>query len=121
METAKQGKETAVNNAKKYQNEQIPRAEANADKILQEAEASKAARIAEAEGQAERFARMYEEFQKYPLITKQRMFYETMEEVLPGLKVIITDGNTQQLLPIESFNSGTEQASGQQEGKEAAE
>ncbi len=103
VETAKQGKETAVNNAKKYQNEQIPRAEANADKITQQAEADKQARIAEAEGQAERFDRMYAEYQKYPLITKQRMFYEAMEEVLPGVKVIITDGNTQELLPIESF------------------
>ncbi|MCR5675122.1 MAG: FtsH protease activity modulator HflK [Lachnospiraceae bacterium] len=106
VETAKQGKETAVNNAKKYQNEQIPRAEANADKITQQAEADKAARIAEAQGQAERFSQMYQEYQKYPLITKQRMFYEAMEDVLPGLKVIISDGNTQELLPIDSFGTG---------------
>ncbi len=105
VETAKQGKETAVNNARKYQNEQIPRAEANADKITQSAEAAKAARIAEAEGQAERFSQMYDAYQKYPLITKQRMYYEAMEEVLPGTKVIITDGNTQEMLPIESFTA----------------
>ncbi|MBR5116483.1 MAG: FtsH protease activity modulator HflK, partial [Lachnospiraceae bacterium] len=115
VETAKQGKETAVNNARKYQNEQIPRAEANADKIRQSAEAAKAARIAEAEGQVERFSQMYDAYQKYPLITKQRMYYETMEEVLPGTKVIITDGNTQEMLPIESFTAVSESVSGADE------
>ena len=38
-----------------------------------------------------------------PLITKQRLFYETLEEVLPGVKVIITDGTTETMLPLESF------------------
>ena len=45
-----------------------------------------------------------EEYQKYPLITKKRLFYETMEDILPELKVIITDGNTQTLYPLESFS-----------------
>ncbi len=49
VETAKQGADTAVNNARQYRNEQIPAAEAEADKIVQEAEARKQARIAEAE------------------------------------------------------------------------
>lgn len=105
VETAKQGKDTAINNANKYQNEQIPAAEANADKIIQSAEAQKAARIAEAEGQVERFNEMYEQFQVSPLITKQRLFYETMEDILPDLKVIINDGSTQTMYPIESFAS----------------
>lgn len=107
VETAKQGKETSINNAKKYQNEKLPQAEAEADKITQTAEAAKESRINEAEGQAERFVQLYAEYSKNPLITKQRMFYETMEEVLPGVKLIIDDGNTQTMLPIESFvNAG---------------
>ena len=106
VETAKQGKETAVNNAKKYQSEQVPAAEAEADRIIQNAEAQKAARIAEAEGEAAKFNSIFEEYSKYPLITKQRMFYEAMENVLPDAKVIITDGNTQQMLPLESFTTG---------------
>ena len=103
VETAKQGADTAINNAKKYQNEQIPAAEAEADKIIQDATAEKEARIAEAAGQVERFNRMFEEYSKYPLITKQRMFYETMESLLPGLKVIITDGQTETMLPLDDF------------------
>ena len=40
---------------------------------------------------------------KFPLVTKQRMFYETLEEVLPDMKIYITDGKTQSLLPLDSF------------------
>lgn len=108
VETAKQGKETAINNAKKYQNEKVPQAEADADKIVQQAEAAKTARINEAEGQVARFNEMYQEYIKNPLITKQRIFYETMEEVLPGAKIIIDDGTTQKMLPIESFSGVTD-------------
>lgn len=104
VETAKQGADTAKNNALKYQNEQIPSAEAEADKIVQAAEAEKASRIAEAEGQVARFNSMYEEYKNYPLITKKRLFYETMESVLPSLKVIVTDGGTETLLPLDSFS-----------------
>lgn len=107
VETAKQGKDTAINNAKKYQNEQIPAAEAKVDKIAQGADAQKAARIAEAEGQVARFRQMYEQYKLNPLITKQRLFYETMEDVLPSLKVIITDGQTQTMFPLDSFSEVT--------------
>ena len=108
VETAKQGADTAVNNAKQYRNEQIPAAEAEADKIVQEAEARKQARIAEAEGQAERFNDIYEEYRTNPEVTKKRLFYETMEDILPELKVIITDGNTQSVLPLGSFADAEE-------------
>lgn len=107
VETAKQGKETALNNANKYRNEQIPKAEAKVDQILQDAEATKASRINEAEGQVARFNSMYDEYVKYPTITKQRMFYETMEDVLPSLKVVIegSDGNPiQKIMPIGNFS-----------------
>ena len=103
VETAKQSAETKINQAKKYENEQIPAAEAQADRIVQTAEAEKSARIAEAEGQVARFNAMYEQYAQNPLITKQRMFYEALESILPDLKVIITDGSTQTMLPVESF------------------
>ena len=107
VESAKQGAETAVNNANKYRNEQIPAAEAEVDQILKEAESTKEARVNEAQGQASRFNEIYNEYKKYPLITKQRMFYEAMEELLPDLKVIIdgSDGGTEKILPIEPLIS----------------
>lgn len=105
VETAKQGKETLVNNANKYRNEKIPAAEAEADRIIQEAEAAKQERINEANGQVARFNALYEEYINYPEVTRRRMFYETMEDVLPGLKVVIqsSDGTTQTMLPLDSF------------------
>lgn len=103
VETAKQGKETALNNASKYRNEKLPQANAEVDKILQKAQSTRAERVNEAESEVARFNEMYEEYTKYPLITKERMFYETMESVLPSLKVIIDSGSSgvQKLLPIE--------------------
>lgn len=105
VETAKQGKETALNNANKYRNEQIPNAEAESDKILQDAEAKKQERINEANGQAARFNSMYQEYAKYPEVTKKRMFYEAIEDVLPDVKVVIEGegGKTSTMLPLESF------------------
>lgn len=107
VETAKQGKETALNNANKYRNEQLPSAQAKADGIRKDAEAQKTERINEATAQVARFNAMYQEYIKNPAVTKQRMFYETMEEVLPGLKIIIDspDGSMQTVYPIEPFAS----------------
>jgi len=105
VETAKQDAETAVNNANKYRNEKLPAAEAQVDQIQKEADAQKESRINEANGQASRFNALYEEYIKYPLITKQRMFYESMEEILPDLTVIIdnTESGIQKILPLDSF------------------
>ncbi|MCI8649981.1 MAG: FtsH protease activity modulator HflK [Anaerotruncus sp.] len=105
VETAKQSKETSINNANKYQSEQLPAAAAQVDSIIKQAEATRQGRINEAEGQVARFNAMYEEYVKNPLITKQRMFYETMEEILPELKVIIDNGagGVTKFLPLENM------------------
>lgn len=106
VETAKQGKETAINNANKYKNEKIPNANAEIDQILKTANANKQARINEAKGQVARFEALYAEYAKYPLITKKRMFYEAMEEMLPDMKIIINSGNgVQTMLPLDSFTT----------------
>lgn len=110
VETAKQGKETAINNANKYRNEQLPEAEAKVDKILKDAEAAKQQRINEANGQVARFNAMYEEYIKNPAVTRHRMFYEAMEEILPQMKIIIngSDGTgLQTILPLDSFTQNS--------------
>lgn len=111
VENAKQGKETALNNANKYRNEKLPSSKAQADKIVKDAEAYKEERINEASGQVARFNSMYEEYIKNPVVTKQRMFYEAMEEVLPDLKLIIdSTSGVDKVLPLEPFSviGGTE-------------
>ena len=105
VENAKQGKETSINKANQKRNEDIPAARAKVDETLKIANAEAEERVNEAKGQVARLNELFEEYKKYPLITKQRMFYETMEDILPGMKVIITksDGSTQTMLPLESF------------------
>ena len=82
VEDAKQKAEEEVNNANAYKNKKIPKAEAD-----------KQARIKEADAQVSRFTKMYEEYVKFPEVTKIRMYYESLEELLPNLKVIIQDGD----------------------------
>lgn len=119
VETAKQGKETALNNANKYRNEKLPEAEAKADQIIQDAEAEKQVRINQAEAEVARFNAMYEEYSKNPTVTKQRMFYEAMEDVLPGLKIIVDNGSgTQKVLPLESFVNEEEDTADTSQGSE---
>ncbi|MBR1866636.1 MAG: FtsH protease activity modulator HflK [Lachnospiraceae bacterium] len=105
VENAKQGKETSINKANQKRNEDIPAARAAADETLKTAQATAEERVNEAKGQVARLNELYNEYKKYPLITKQRMFYEVMEQILPDMKVIIekSDGTTQTLLPIDSF------------------
>ena len=113
VETAKQGKETSINNANKYANEKLPEAQARVDQILKDAEADKAQRINEANAEVAKFNAMYEEYVKNPQVTKLRMYFETMEKVLPGTKVYVTDDKTgvSTILPLEPFlaNSANEQ------------
>ena len=121
VETAKQGKETAINNANKCRNEKLTGAAAEIDKIKQDAEAEKTQRINEANAEVAKFNAMYEEYRKNPEVTKQRMFYEAMEDVLPRLKVII-DGTdkTNTLLPLDSFlTSGNDESGETVMGQEA--
>lgn len=113
VENAKQGKETSINRANQKRNEDIPAARASADETLKTAQAQAQERINEAKGQTARLNELYSQYQKYPLITKQRMFYETMEDILPDMKVIIekSDGTTQTMLPLESFTDPVSSAS----------
>lgn len=108
VETAKQGAETVVNGAKAYQNAQLPAARAEADKLIQNAEYLKQKRINEANEQVAMFNAMYEEYVSNPEITRSRMYYEAIQEMLPGVKVYIdmSDGGVNTLLPLGSFTGG---------------
>jgi HflK protein len=108
VETAKQDKETAINVAQAYENAQLPKAQAEADKLIQNAEYLKQNRINEANMQVSMFNGMFGQYAQNPAITKSRMYYEAIEAILPGVKVYLdtsSNGATQKLLPLESFNS----------------
>ena len=106
VETAKQNAEAVVNQAKAYENAQIPAAQAEADKLIQNAEYLKQKRINEAKEQVAMFTAMYEQYALNPEITRSRMYYEAISDILPGVKLFInTSGSSdvQMLLPLESL------------------
>ncbi len=110
VETAKQGAETVINEARAYQNAQLPAAEAQADKLIRNAEYLKQKRINEANEQVAMFNAMYQAYADKPAITRSRMYYEAIQKVLPGAKVYIdmSEGGVQTLLPLESFAGGAQ-------------
>ena len=106
VETAKQQAETVVNDAKAYKNAKLPDAQAQADKLIQNAEYLKQKRVNEAIEQVAMFNAMYAEYARNPQITRSRMYYEAIQDILPGVKVYIDTtggGNIDMMLPLESF------------------
>ena len=109
VETAKQQAETVVNDAKAYQNAQLPDAQAQADKLVQNAEYLKQKRINEATQQVAMFSAMYEEYKLDPEITRSRMYYEAISQILPGVKLYINTGSGESvdmLLPLDTIVGG---------------
>ncbi len=109
VETAKQQAEAVVNEAMAYRNAQLPYAEAEADKLLQDAEYQYTKRVNEASEKVALFNAMFAEYQMNPEMTLSRMYYEAITEILPGVKLyIITtdDNNMQTILPLEDLIGG---------------
>ena len=109
VETAKQTAEAVVNEAKAYQNAQLPSAEAQANKLLQNAQYLKQKRINEATEAVAMFEAMYAEYVRDPEITRSRMYYEAISQILPGVKVYINTGEAgsmNMLLPLETLTGG---------------
>ena len=93
----------AVNEAEGYQNEILPDARAQATELLESASGYREAVVAEGTGAAERFKALVTEYRKAPEVTRQRLYLETMETILPGIeKIVIQDGTTSVLpyLPL---------------------
>ncbi|MBR4972392.1 MAG: FtsH protease activity modulator HflK [Oscillospiraceae bacterium] len=109
VETAKQQAEAVVNEAQAYKNAQIPNAEAQADKLMQDAQYQYTKRVNEAQEKVALFNAMFAEYSLNPEITLSRMYYEAITEILPGVKLyIITtgQGDVQMLLPLEDLLGG---------------
>ena len=106
VQSAKEDKDRLINEAKGYSNSIIPEARGKAAQIIAKAEGYREEVINKAEGDAHRFLAQYEEYKKAPQVTKQRIYLETMEEIYPGMKKVITSGDKSGVLPILSLNQG---------------
>ncbi len=116
VNSAIQDKERTIFEAKRYANEQIPRAQGQAQQILNEAEAYKQSRILQAQGETARFLSILEQYRRGETVTAARLYIEAMETVLPSIrKVILPEGvgglvsllDLERLLQARSMGTGT--------------
>ena len=90
---AGQNQQQSINEAEQYRNQQYRLAEGSVAKLVQDASAYKAATVAEAQGEAARFLSVYEQYKNAKDVTRERIYLETMENVLGSTnKVIVQPG-----------------------------
>jgi membrane protease subunit HflK len=101
VNNAIQEKEQLTNIARTEYNQAIPKARGEAQQLIEEAAGYAAARVNRAQGEAARFEAIYEEYRKAPRVTRNRMYLEMLNEVLPRLgKKIIVDEDGSSVLPL---------------------
>jgi membrane protease subunit HflK len=112
VQAARADKEKSINEANTYRNQVLPRAKGEAESIIQRGEAYKAEIIARASGDAQRFDQVYEQWAKAKDITTERLYLDTMEEVLRNVNKVMIDKNSSgaggvvPYLPLPELRSG---------------
>lgn len=105
---AEQRKNELINQAESEYNKVIPKAEGEAKRLIEEARGYAIARINNAQGEAQRFIDLYNEFRKAREVTRQRLYLETMQDILnKSGKKIILDENVKGLYPLLNLNQAT--------------
>ena len=102
---AKEDKERIINLAEAYEESVLPTARGKAAKLVEDAEADKSQRVNIATGQAERFKAILSEYAKAPDITRQRLYLDAMEEILPNVTKFIVDPGTNVVVVTEGAGS----------------
>jgi membrane protease subunit HflK len=98
---AQQQRETLINQGQSEYNRVIPRARGEAQQLLQQAEAYSLSRVNLARGEAARFNALFTEYVKAPEVTRQRIYLETMAEIMPRIRnKVVVDENGTNLLPL---------------------
>ena len=102
---AREDEQRYINEAKAYANDIVPRARGASQRIMAEAEAYKSQVVSKSEGEAYRFTQILTEYLKAPVVTKERLYRETLEEVLGSTSKVIVDSNSNSLmyLPIDQL------------------
>ncbi|MGA8990685.1 MAG: FtsH protease activity modulator HflK [Rhodoplanes sp.] len=103
---AQQEKEKLINEARRDYNKVIPLAEGEKDQRIREADGYRLKRINEAEGDVPRFNALLAEYIKAPVVTRRRIYIETLQDVMPGIRSkIIVDEQTRSILPLLNLDS----------------
>jgi membrane protease subunit HflK len=98
---AQQEKEKLINEARRDYNKVIPLAEGEKDQRIREADGYRLKRVNEAEGDVARFSALLAEYRKAPEVTRRRIYIETLQDVMPGIRSkIIIDEQARSILPL---------------------
>jgi membrane protease subunit HflK len=89
--SAGQERERLQNEARAYANNVIPRAQGTAARLREEAQGYKERVVAQAQGDAQRFNAVYAEYQKAPLVTRDRMYTDAMQEIYKNVSKVLVD------------------------------
>jgi membrane protease subunit HflK len=102
---AGQDAETRINEAQTFANQELPRARGEAASEVANAEAYREQVVREARGDAERFRLVLEEYRQAPRVTRDRIYFETMERIYRGADIMIIDGGSgiTPILPMEQL------------------
>jgi len=103
---ATQDRERQINEGQAYANDVVPKARGAASRLMQEAEGYKQRIIATAEGEASRFRQIVTEYSRAPAVTRERMYLDTMQQVLSSTSKVIVDqksGNSLLYLPLDKL------------------
>jgi len=101
---AMQDLERLINEGMQVYNEEIPKARGEAEKIIQVAQGYATERVNMANGDVARFNSVYAEYSRSPQVTRQRLYYEMVEEVFKNEKnMIIIDRNLDNFLPLRNL------------------
>ena len=99
--SAKEDKNRMINEAEGYRNDVIPKARGQAQAMIRESEGFRESRIKRAEGDVAKFKAIVKEYTKAKEVTKERLYLEAMEEILPGIdKYIVPNGEDGNLLNL---------------------
>jgi len=93
VQTSKADKEREINQALSYNNDILPKARGEASKILQESEAYRQETISRAEGDSKRFTAIYNQYITNKQVMRDRLYLETLEEILKGSNKVIMGSN----------------------------
>jgi membrane protease subunit HflK len=96
-----QEKERAINDAWADYNKSVPKAKGEADQAIRSAEGYALERVNKAEGDASRFTALHEEYRKAPVVTRKRIYLETLAQVLPRIeRKVVLDDKARGILPL---------------------
>jgi modulator of FtsH protease HflK len=111
---ASQDRERLKNEAQAYANNVVPRARGVASRLQQESEGYRQAVIADSEGEASRFSQVDAQYRKAPVVTRERMYLDSIQQVMSNTSKVIVDqknGNSLLYLPLDKLQQLVSQPS----------